>query len=415
VSLVNALFTATSATCVTGLVVLDTGKDFTRFGQGVILALIQVGGLGIMTFSTFFMYMVGHRVSIRGREIVEETLAQEPIRNLASLLKIVFFTTVAVELVGAGLLSLRFLEDSPPATAIYYGLFHSIAAFCNAGFSLYSDNLARFVGDAYVNLVVASLIILGGLGFIVVYNLRHRLFQRGPTTIFYRLSFHSVLVLLITAVLIVGGVVIFFALEYQNILKPLSWPTKVLASFFQVVTPRTAGFNTLEIGSLTNSTLFFLVLLMYIGASPGSTGGGIKTTTLGVLVALFFARLRNREDVNLLRRRVPNEIVSKAVSIAFFSALIIMLFTFVLLITEYGYVPYKASRGSFLEMLFEVTSAFGTVGLSTGLTPSLTSAGKVLLSLVMFIGRLGPLTIAIAVGGETKAKFKYAQERFLVG
>jgi trk system potassium uptake protein TrkH len=261
-----------------------------------------------------------------------------------------------------------------------------------------------------VNLTLLLLIVMGGLGFIVIFELGHqRSFQ------WEKMSLHSRLVLIITALLILGGTLLFFILEYQNTIKNLPWGSKILVSLFQSITTRTAGFNTVDIGLLSNPTLFVIIILMAIGASPGSCGGGIKTTTFAIIVSFIVSRFRNRENVNLFFRRVPSHIVSKAISISFFTLVLIILGTTLLLISELAEVSHQESRGMFLELLFEVTSAFGTVGLSTGSTPNLTPLGRLIIVFLMFVGRLGPLTIALAIGRKDKLHYKYAEENVLVG
>ncbi|NUM77825.1 hypothetical protein HUU40_25975 [candidate division KSB1 bacterium] len=411
VGFIDALFTATSATCVTGLTVVDTGKTFSLFGQSVILALIQLGGLGLMTFSSFFMYLLGGgRLSLGGRDILQETLSQGPMQNLKALLKTVFLATVVIEITGALLLTLCFLRDMPVTSAFYYGVFHAVSAFCNAGFALYVDNLEAFKGDVLFNFTITSLIILGGLGFVVIFEINRK--RQRPQ---YHLSLHARLVLRMTAGLIIAGAVGIFVLEITNTLEKLPWGERILSCYFQSVTARTAGFNTLSVGTLTDATLLLLIALMFIGASPGSCGGGIKTTTGAVLLAFIRARFRNEENVHLLHRRIPSDVLARAISVVFFSAALIMIFTFLLLFSEAASISHQQSRGIFLELFFEVTSAFATVGLSTGITSSLTPLSKLLITLVMFIGRLGPLTVAIAVGKEAKTRFTYAQENVLIG
>lgn len=414
-SFVDALFTATSATCVTGLIVVDTGAAFTQFGQIVILVLIQIGGLGIMTFSTFFVYLIAGRLSLTEREILQDTLSQHPMADLARLLKLVLFFTLAIEAIGAGLLALRFIEFYPISKAIYYGIFHSISAFCNAGFALFATSFESYRDDILVNSVLSGLIILGGLGFVVLFDLFKNRRELGAQ-FFIKLSFHSRIVLFVTAILILSGHIIFFVLEYGNSLENVPFSGKILASFFQSVTSRTAGFNTLKTNELSNATLFFLMILMFIGASPGSCGGGIKTSTFAVLVSSVVARLHLQEEVNIFYRRIPGSIVSRAISVAFFSTLIVVIFTMLILVAEIPEVSHLETRGKFLEYMFEVASAFGTVGLSTGVTSELTRLGKILITLLMFIGRLGPLTVALAVQGrEERPRFKYVQDSVLVG
>lgn len=414
-SLVDSLFTATSATCVTGLIVVDTGTRFTTFGQVVILTLIQFGGLGIMTFSTFFLILMGRGLSIKHRLIIQESFSQFPLKDMFHLVRLVLSFTLITEVIGAALLYGKFVRIFPPAQAAYHAVFHAISAFCNAGFSLYETSFFSFQEDLMINLVMAGLIILGGLGFFVLadINILERLvsFRRVK-----RLSLHTKTVFTVTSTLILVGTFLVLVLEWQNTLAGKPFGTKLLASFFQAVTPRTAGFNTLTTGNLTNATLFLLIMLMFIGASPGSTGGGIKTSTLGILVALMLARLRGRRNVELFHRTVPLAIVAKAISVAVFALVTIALVTMALSVTEGGLVVSRMGRGKFLEFLFETTSAFGTVGLSTGVTSSLTTVGKILVAITVFIGRLGPLTLALAVGQRAgRQRFEFPEENVMVG
>ena len=407
---IEALFTATSATCVTGLVIVDTGTKFTLMGQIIILIMIQLGGLGIITFSTAFLYIFEGRLSIGSHDILTETLSQGPFPDIRKLLKTVFLSTIAIETIGSILLTLRFIMDMPILKAIYYGIFHAVSAFCNAGFGLFTDSLLRYRDDLIVNFTISSLIILGGLGFIVLYEFLH--FKNLAVK---KLSLHSRIVLVMTICMIIGGMFMFFMLENKNVLYGLPFKTKLFASFFQSVTARTAGFNTIDLSLLSNPCLFVLIILMFIGAAPASCSGGIKITTLAILLAFIKARFNNQEDVNLHNRRVPPDSVSKAISIAVFSFLSIVICLTLLLITELAGISHNESRGLFLELLFEIISAFATVGLSTGTTPNLSAAGCVIITAMMFIGRLGPLTIAMTVGRKQKIYYKFAQENILVG
>jgi trk system potassium uptake protein TrkH len=414
VRFVDALFTITSGSCVTGLAVFDIGSRLTRFGQNVLLISIQAGGLGIITFSTFFILIVGGSISFRGQNILQETFSQQPMADFGALLKSIFVVTLAIELTGALLLYLRFSQLHPPSTAAYYSVFHSVSAFCNAGFALYPDNFIRFQSDWYFNLIICALIICGGLGFVVYHDLGE-FFLRRERRRGTSLSFHTRLTVLVTVLLIIGGAAGFFFFEFNNVLQPLDWSTKILASLFQSVTPRTAGFNTVPFDQLTNGALFLIIILMFIGGASGSCAGGIKTGTFAVLIGLAWARFRDQQEVNLLQRRIPENVVSKAVSVTLFAVLVIVFFTFLLMQSELGSAMLKQARFHFIEILFETTSAFGTVGLSAGVTPALTDFGKFVISLVMFLGRVGPLTVAIAVVKSVSRRYKYASETFLVG
>ncbi len=414
-SLTDSLFTATSATCVTGLIVVDTGTRFTTFGQVVILALIQLGGLGIMTFSTLFLIMMGRGLSMKHRLIMQESLSQFPLKDMLRLVKYVISFTLAVEIVGALLLYGRFVRIFPSAQAAYHGIFHAISAFCNAGFSLYTSSFVAFQRDLLVNAVMAGLIIIGGLGFFVLaeLNIVERLATIRKS---HRLSLHTKTVFAVSGSLILGGALLVLILEWQNTLAGQSVGAKILASFFQSVTARTAGFNTLSTDRLTNATLFLLIMLMFIGASPGSTGGGIKTSTFGILVALMISRLKGRRNVELFRRTIPLAIVAKAISVVALALITILTLTMALSVTEGDLTGTRMVRGRFLEFLFEAASAFGTVGLSTGVTPTLSALGKILVAMTIFVGRVGPLTLALAVGQRvSRRRFEFPEENVMVG
>ena len=414
-SLTDSLFTATSATCVTGLIVVDTGSRFTTFGQVVILALIQLGGLGIMTFSSFFLIVMGRGLSIKHRLVIQQSLSQVPHKDMFRLVKYVLRFTLVTETIGALLLYSKFVHIYSPAKAAYYAIFHAVSAFCNAGFSLYKTSFVAYQGDVMINAVMTALIILGGLGFFALADVKLLGRLTGSRTA-RKLSLHTKTVFTVTGVLIVVGTLLVLALEWQNRLvgKPIA--VKLLTSFFQSVTARTAGFNTLSTGELTNPTLFLLIMLMFIGASPGSTGGGIKTSTFGILVALMVARLKGRRNVELFHRTIPLAIVATAISVTAMALITIAVITMALSVTEGGMVHSQLGRGRFLEFLFETTSAFGTVGLSTGVTPNLSHLGKILISITVFVGRVGPLTLALAVGQRVgQRRFEYPEENVMVG
>lgn len=412
-SFIDALFTATSAVCVTGLIVVDSGGFYSQFGQIIILILIQVGGLGIMTFSIFFYLLLGRSIGIRDRRIIQDTFSQFPIRNIYVLLKSVFLYTIIIEFVGALFLFIGWNGHLPLMTALYFSLFHAISAFCNSGFSLFSDSFVGFQNNITLNLSITSLIILGGLGFIVLKEIVDIGLRRNTSL---RISLHSKVVLTTSVTLIVLGTLFIFLTERDNSLLNLSLGEQVLTSYFQSVTSRTAGFNTLSMMSLGNATLFVLIILMFIGASPGSCGGGIKTTNLATLVSLAFNRYKGRERANLFKRTIPHETVARSISIILASILAVTIITVFLLVTQLGDISHTESRGLFLEYLFETVSAFGTVGLSMGVTTKLNSAGKLIIIAMMLLGRLGPLTLAFAMARRTKkTEFQYAEENIIVG
>ncbi|WP_035436229.1 TrkH family potassium uptake protein [Bacillus sp. UNC322MFChir4.1] len=401
----NALFTATSATCVTGLVVVDTGTTFTLFGQLVILSLIQVGGLGFMTFAIFFSVLLGKRISLKERLLLQEALNNMSIAGIVRLAKRILIFTVVIEFIGATLLAIRFAFDMPLSKAVYYGIFHSVSNFNNAGFDIMGNfkSLTDYVEDPIVTLVICALITLGGIGFIVMNEVYE--YKR-----IRRLSLHTKVVLFTSSLLVVVGTLLIFLLEFHNpkTLQPLSAFGKVLASLFQAITPRTAGANTLNIPDLHHSTLFIIIILMYIGASPGSTGGGIKTTTFATLLGAVRSQVKGKEDVIFFRKRIAYDTIYKSLTVMLAGLFIVIIATMLLTITEPG--------KDFLMILFEATSAFGTVGLSMGLTPELSPLGKIIIILTMFAGRVGPLTIAFAVTLRRNSDpFSYPKGKIMIG
>jgi trk system potassium uptake protein TrkH len=413
---VDSLFTATSATCVTGLVVVDTGSRLSLFGQWVVLALIQCGGLGIMTLSTVLIMVMTGRFSFMQRSVIQDSFTHGPDTGLPSLVSHVILFTLVLEAAGASILFLRFSEIYHPGKALYYAVFHAISAFCNAGFCLYEQSLIGFSGDPLVSLTVAFLIICGGIGFLVLVELKRLVFSRARTRRARRLSVHSKLVLTLTFVLLAGGTGGFLFSEWNHSMAGLAVESKFLAAFFQSVTARTAGFNTLVFSKMANVTLLFTILLMFVGAASGSTAGGIKINTLGVLFALSRSRLRGDEGTSIFRRSLSPQTVGRAISVFVVAVVLIYAATMALTVSELGTTLHQESRGLFLELLFEVVSAFGTVGLSVGITPLLSSVGKLIIVLVMFAGRLGPLSIAVALTGkEPRSRFQYAEENVMIG
>ncbi len=386
----NALFTAASATCVTGLTVVDTGTVFSSVGQGIILFLIQIGGLGIMSLTSLAMYLFRQRVTLTDRIAVGQNLLQDPRFHLGRFLLSIVCWTFCIELIGACLLYLTTGGEMHFVSA----LFHSISAFCNAGFALYGDSLSRWSENFPVNMVFIILIILGGIGFFVMVETGQWLVSRikpRPTGSRVRLSWYSTVVLQTSLYLVVGGTLALFVTECIVQTHDLSWSTALLTSLFQAVSCRTAGFNTVPIGVLTNVTLLLMMGLMFIGAAPGSCGGGIKVTTFRVLLSFLSSELRGRDQAVIGRMAASREAVRRALSLFTFSIVIIGAAIFVLSLSETGAVPHTEARGKFLEIAFEVVSAYGTAGLSTGLTPQLSILGKYVIIILMFVGRLGPL------------------------
>ncbi len=408
---VDALFSSTSAVCVTGLVVIDVGKDLTTLGQVITIFLFQIGGLGIITFSTVFFVLMGRGISFKGREIVQSTFLHTPTRNFIVVLKSVLWFTFVTEAIGTLFLFIRFSRDFSPGTALYHAVYNAISAFNNCGYSLFSDSLMGYQGDLIVNLTIMGLIVHGGIGFVVQYEILARL--KGVQKKF---SVHTKIVIISTAVLIVSGAFLFYLFERNHIIRDVPIGTKILASLFQSITPRTCGFNTVDIGLLTNATLLLLIVLMFIGASPGSTGGGVKTTSVALLFMMIWNRMKGNEDVNVFNRTVPKEIISRTISIIFASAFSVAIIWSVLLITGGGNLPIAESRHFFVEYLFDTVSAFGTVGLSMGITPKLNDIQKYALIIMMFAGRVGPLTLAFSLSRSTgKRGLTYAEEGVMVG
>lgn len=411
---IDALFTSASAVCVTGLIVVDTASTFTFFGKVVIISLIQAGGIGIMVLSTMFLLTLGKRVSMTGRQMLSETYSYGQGKNVYSLIKEIVIFTFIIELIGAALMLPDFLYRFPVGKALCYAAFHSVSAFCNAGFSLFPDSFTQYDGSWLINLDICFLIITGGIGFIVMAEIRQKCsFSKGWRS---KLSLHTRLTLTATLILLTGSTLLFFVLEWSNTLKDMPLHTKFLTSFFQAVNTRTAGFNTLDIGSLANETLFISILLMFVGTAPGSCGGGVKVTTISAIAILGYSRFRGQEHPHIFYRRISDTSISKAVSLILISMLVIVISVVLLQQTEIGGISHNLTRGSFLEIFYEVVSAFGTVGLSTGITSGFSGLGKLIIICIMFIGRLGPMGIAIAVSKKGKpSKFSYAQENIMIG
>ena len=409
IGLLTAFFTSTSAVCVTGLITADTPVAFSGFGQAVILLLIQVGGLGYMALSTLVAIALGRKVGLHARFSLQESLNLSSRRDLIHFTATVFKLTLAFELLGAAVLTWRWWGQYDLATAAWQGLFHAVSAFNNAGFSLFSTSLVGSRGDVVVTLTVCTLVVCGGIGYLVLAELARYRRER-------MLSLHSRLVLTVTAALITFGTLAIFLLERHNqaTLGGLPASEAWLAAFFQSVTTRTAGFNTVDIGALTPATLFLMMILMFIGASPGGTGGGVKVSTFSVTVLALWATIRGYREPSVFWRRLPPDLVARAFFVSLTAFLALNAVAGALLVTE---------AGDLLRTLFEATSAFGTVGLSTGLTGAPVSlvggystAGQLLICALMFAGRVGPLTIAFALAGRTLvSRVSYPEGRVLIG
>lgn len=409
---VDAVFQSTSAVCVTGLASIDVGRDLSTAGQVVLVLLFQVGGLGILTFSAAFFVILGHGLGSKERDVMQSTFLHAPRRDLAPILRFVLVSTFAFEAVGALLLWLAFARDYPWGEALYKAVFHAVSAFNNCGFSLFADSLTSYQGDALVNLTVIGLVLAGGIGFVVHYELHQRLTGRRR-----RLSLHTRLVLVVSAVLVAGGAVLFYLFERGRLLAGLPWSSQLLASLFQSVTPRTAGFHTVAIASLANETVLLMLGLMFVGASPGSTGGGVKTTSAGLLFLMMSSRLKGAEEVNAFGRTIPREVLQRTLSIILVAALSVCLVVSVLLLLPAAAdrTPAEA-RQRLVEYVFETMSAFGTVGLSMDLTPRLSALQKLAVAVMMFVGRVGPLTLAFSLARRIrKTTVAFAEEGVMVG
>jgi len=404
-SLLGALFTSTSATCVTGLIVYDTGTHFTLFGQIIILLLIQIGGLGIMTISSAFAILLGQKMSLKSESIMQNVIGESNKLDMISLVKSVILVTITLEFLGAVIMYFTFIAKAYPVKqAIYHSIFHSVSAFCNAGFCLYPNSLIQYIGNININFVITSLIILGGIGFPVLKDIQQIIKKRVS---YKRLSLNSKIVISSTVILLVLGAVIFFISEYNNEMKGLHFLDRIMASYFQSVTTRTAGFNTIDTANLSRGSSFISGILMFIGASPGSTGGGVKTTALVVVLVAVIAMFRGHDDVNIFKRKVSERIIKKVMALVAASVALLAVMIFLLLMFE----PF-----TFEKTVFEAISAFGTVGLSMGITDRLSSAGQIIIILLMYLGRVGPLTLMFAIS-ETKDRsfFTYIEEKISIG
>jgi len=405
----DSLFTATSAVCVTGLIVVDTGSHFTRFGHAIILTLIQLGGLGLITFVTFFATVLRGGLGVRESLVLRGMMTFETIGRIGRTLRYVIGITFLMEIVGAVLLYLTTRSDfGTTAQAVRASVFHSVSAFCNAGFSLHATSFERYVSNVPVNLVMTTLIIVGGLGFPVLMSLvRKYPLREGGVRAGRRWPLHVRLVVAMTLALLLVGTLSFLAFEWNGTLADKPLGAKLLASYFGSVTARTAGFNTVRTASLALPTLFLLAALMFIGGSPGGTAGGVKTVTVGLVLASIRSMFRGTDRVEFFKRRVPDWLVREALVVVSMGILVVVGGTLVLLVVE---------DLTLSEVLFEVVSAFGTVGLSTGITSSLSIAGKLSLVFIMLAGRVGPLTLALALAQRRdKPLYDYAEERVIIG
>lgn len=413
-SMTDSLFTATSAVCVTGLIVRDTATGWSTFGQITILILIQIGGLGFMTMATLILMLMGRRVGLRERLVLQEALNEFSLQGLVSLIKKIIILTFSFELIGTMLFSIRFIPQYGFLDGLYKSIFHSISAFCNAGFDIMGNytSFTNYGSDLLVNFTLIILIVIGGLGFTVLIDI-------GRKKSFRRLSLHSKVVLVMSGVLLTVGFLFFLFMELSNKntlgAEHLGWFDKVVGALFQSVTTRTAGFNTIDQNSLTMPSKFMSSILMFIGASPAGTGGGIKTTTFAVVVLIVLTVLKGRHEITLFDRQLMLGTAYRAVTITVIGFVIVVIFGMILSVAEQGNL---SGLATFDNVMFESVSAFATVGLSSGITPTLSTPSKLFMVVTMFAGRVGPLTLALAFSrryNRSRIKHKYPEGKIMVG
>jgi trk system potassium uptake protein TrkH len=412
VPILDCLFTATSAVCVTGLITVDTAAAWSGWGQALICLLFQLGGLGIMTFSVAMLYLAGLKPGLTSHMALSDSLGAAPAGEMGRLTKNIIFYTLLLEFLGAVALTIRFADRFPWDQAAALGLFHSVSAFCNAGFSLFSDSLEFYARDPFINIVIMTLIVLGGLGFLVLRELTGRVGRRreGRPP---RLSLHTRMVLATSGVLIAGGAVALWGVEAWSGGEP---EFGLLPALFTSITARTAGFDTVAMSQLSNAALLLVIVFMFIGASPGSTGGGVKTTALATLYALARTRLKGLSGASLYGRSISNKQVGEALTLVLCSISVVILGVVLLTVFEGEGALLGHARTNVLAYIFEAVSAFGTVGLSMGVTPTLSAGGKLVLIALMFVGRLGPLTFIFALVSRSRApKYQPASERIMLG
>lgn len=407
IGFIDALFTSTSAVCVTGLVVVDTGTYFSRFGQIVILLLIQIGGLGFMTMGTMIAFLAGKKISLKNRLLMQKALGYNSLAGVIRLVRRILLGTFIVEMIGAVFLSFTFIPVYGVGKGIFFSLFHSVSAFCNAGFDLIGNgvSLIPFQGNPIVVLTICMLVVVGGLGFTAIFDILEK-------RKFKKLSLNTKIVLSTTAILLILGFVAVLVFEWGNkaTLGSMNLSGRILAALFHSVTPRTAGFNTLVLTDLSMSVVFVTIMLMFVGGSPSSTAGGIKTTTLATLVISVRSIVKGREDSNAFHRKLPMEAIKNATAVFSISMALVVLVTLFLTVTEPNH--------SLMEILFETVSAFATVGLSLGITPELSVLGKLIVALTMFAGRIGPITLVLALTGakeSTRTLYHYPEDKITIG
>ncbi len=404
-NLIDSIFTATSAVCVTGLVTLDTGTYWSMFGQTIIMILIEIGGLGFVTFATMGSIVLGRKITLRNRLIIQDAMNTFNIQGVVKMMQYIVIFTFSIQIVGAIIFSTQFIPQFGLFKGMYYSLFHSVSAFCNAGFDIFGNysSLTGYTSNFVVIMNASLLIIVGGLGFTVWLDLKQYKITK-------RLSTHTKLVLSVTGILLLGSFILMFIFEYNNVntMANMSFGDKLLNSFFAAVTPRTAGFNSIAVDGMTIGSLFLTIILMFIGGSPGSTAGGLKTTTIGILVVTVISVIRGREDAEVFKKRIPKEQVYKAFTLILLAGILVISVTMILSYTEVG--------ATFIELLFETVSALGTAGLSMGITGSLSDIGKVLIMIMMYLGRVGALTVILSLmRNKNNIAVKYPEGKILIG
>lgn len=401
ISFLDALFTATSATTVTGLAVVSTGNDFTLFGQTVIMVLMQIGGLGLMTFALLIVMLLGKKIGLRGRILIQQSFNQYSLGGMIRLVRIILLFTFGIEAIAAAFLAVRWVPEYGWGFGLFTSAFHAVSAFNNAGFSLWDDSLSAYVGDPVVNIIITMLFITGGIGFTVLYDM-------WGAKEFRQLSLHSKIMLTGTLAVNLFAMLFLFVSEYGNMetLEALPLGDKLWASYFQAVTPRTAGFNSIDIGSMETGSIVLISLLMFIGAGSASTGSGIKLTTFLVIILVTASYLNGKKEAVIFNRAIPSHLLERSLAIVFISMTAV--FTGILILSYTENAPFE-------WIVFEAFSAFGTVGLSMGLTGELSVLGKIIIMMLMFIGRVGPVTLAFALARQHKEPIRHPKGDIFTG
>lgn len=401
-NLIDSMFVAASASCVTGLTTVNTAEHWNAYGHLLILFLIQIGGLGVMTLATLFPLLLRKKIGLKSRQILKEQLNIDSLQGIMKLFRYVLVFTFSVEFLGAFLLSFRFVPIFGMAKGLWYSIFHSISAFCNAGFDLLGDSIYPYRNDGLINVTLMSLIVIGGLGFMVTAEI----FRKKS---FKKLSTHAKLVLIISAFLIITGTLIFYLIERQigGVLYQEGIKNSILQSAFQSISARTAGFYSVKLNQMHDTSVLLLIVLMTIGGSPGSTAGGLKTTTFGVLALSTISIFKEEDEVTIFNKHIDSKTIRKAIAIIMVYLVLIFLVIFILSLSE----NFKV-----LDIAYEVASAFGTVGASRGITGDFSILGKILITLSMYLGRIGPMTMAYSIGLKSSTKYiRYPEANISIG